>query len=139
VKPVLQSLVLADHVYVDALTGKKVIAGTFSALRSPQFPRAFGRVTHAYISLTEVEAGRVPLELRYVDLSNDQILLRCDLEVPSPGPLETVDFVAEIPPFPMPHPGTYAFELLWNSDIVGSLRITVTQQEQEADETEEEN
>ncbi|MBN1395188.1 MAG: hypothetical protein JW959_09205 [Pirellulales bacterium] len=29
-KPVLQALVLADHVYQDKITGKKIIAGTFN-------------------------------------------------------------------------------------------------------------
>ena len=31
-KPLLQALILADHVYQDAQTGKKVIAGTFNQL-----------------------------------------------------------------------------------------------------------
>ena len=31
-KPVLQALVLADHVYQDKTTGKMVIAGTFNRL-----------------------------------------------------------------------------------------------------------
>lgn len=44
-KPVLQALVLADHVYQDKITGKKIIAGTFnrvcfSRMRRPAPPAA---------------------------------------------------------------------------------------------------
>src|SRR5205823_13708053 len=31
-KPVLQSLILADHVYEDKLTGKRIIAGVFNRI-----------------------------------------------------------------------------------------------------------
>src|SRR5947199_3546813 len=33
-KPVLQSLILADHVYEDKLTGKRIIAGVFNRIIS---------------------------------------------------------------------------------------------------------
>lgn len=134
-KPVLQALVLADHVYVDVYSGKKVIAGTFSALFSDRFPCVLGRPTHAYISMTEAEVGLVALELRYVDLSNDQVLMKTDIEVKSQGPLSTVDFISEVPPIPMPHDGAYAFELLWNNELVGSLRVTVNKVPKAPEET----
>lgn len=124
-KPVLQALVLADQVYVDALSGKKVIAGTFSTLWSEKFPWVFSRTTYAFISLTEVDQGEVTLQLRYVDLSNNQVLMKCEFGVKSPGPLTTVELVTEVPSFPMPHEGAYAFELLWQDEIIGSLRISV--------------
>lgn len=126
-KPVLQALVLADHVYVDAVSGKKVIAGTFSGLYSAKFPWVLSRPTFAYISLTEAQQGTLSLELRYVNLTNDQVLMRSRFEVESEGPLSTVELISEVPPFPMPHPGAYAFELLWNDELVGSLRMNVDQ------------
>ena len=63
-KPVLQALVLADHVYVDAETGKKIIAGTFNELHAAEFPTQFAHVTFAYLCLTDLrgEAELEPVE-----------------------------------------------------------------------------
>ncbi|HVJ82757.1 MAG TPA: hypothetical protein VNC50_16935 [Planctomycetia bacterium] len=137
IRPVLQALVLADHIYVDAKSGKKIIAGTFNHLAAPSFPSVFGRTTFAFISLTEVH-GTVPITLRYVDLQNGETLLELrNLEMEAPNdPLATVEMVVEIPRFPMPHEGAFAFEVYSNEEPIGSLRIYVTPAEEES-ETEE--
>lgn len=122
--PVLQALVLADHVYDDRQTRKKVIAGTFNQLWSKQFPDRFSRTTFAFISLTDVR-GEQKLMLRYVDLADNAVLMETHFAVRSGDPLESVEIVIEIPPFPMPHPGAYAFEVLAGSEPLGSLRMTV--------------
>jgi len=126
-KPVLQALILADQIYVDRTTGKKVIAGTFHRLWSSHFPVNFERATWAYISLTEVvDVARV--SLAYVDLSNHQVLMKTPhVELKSSSPLQTVDFVCPVPPFPMLHAGVYAFEAYVDDELLGSLRITVNQ------------
>ena len=36
--PIVQAILLADHVYQDRETGKYVIAGTFNQLRGQAFP-----------------------------------------------------------------------------------------------------
>jgi hypothetical protein len=77
----------------------------------------------AYISLTEIH-GTVPLELRYVDLSDNAVMLRVELPVKSNSPLDTVEVVVQLPVLPMPHPGTYALELLSNEEPLGAHRIT---------------
>jgi hypothetical protein len=127
VRPILQALVLADHIYIDAKTGKKIIAGTFNHLSSPEFPSFFGRSTFAFLSLTDVHAD-VPITLRYVDLSTNETLLELrDLKMESPGdPLATVEMVIELPRFPMPHPGIFAFEVFAYDEPVGALRVHVT-------------
>lgn len=126
IRPVLQALVLADHVYIDANTGKKVIAGTFNHLTAQEFPTTFGRNKFAFISLTDVH-GKVPVSLRYVDLSTNEPLFEMkDLEVESSDPLETVEMVVEVPSLPMPHEGAFAFEIHAAGEIVGSLRIFVS-------------
>ncbi|MDA0836111.1 MAG: hypothetical protein O3A29_22800 [Planctomycetota bacterium] len=123
--PVLQALVLADQIYVDRETGKKVIAGTFNALISAKFPSQFERKTWAYICLTEV-SGKTDIVLRYVDLDDNSVLLESpSMEVNAASPLHSVEVITEIPPFPMPKPGTYAFEVYTGDDLLGSLRVTV--------------
>ena len=131
-KPVLQALVLADHIYVDKDTGKKIIAGTFHELIGrASFPTNLGFVTNAFISLTNF-SGKRTIKLRYVDLAESKILLETsDIEISCDDPLRTVDCVVQIPPFPMPHPGAYAFEVDCNGEIVGALRITVMEMPKE--------
>ncbi|MGO8690295.1 MAG: hypothetical protein ACLQLG_11730 [Thermoguttaceae bacterium] len=147
-KPVLQALVLADHVYQDKFTGKMVIAGTFNRVvfvrrkvepgaPPPAAPPALpdgSRVLQphevsragspfAYVSLTEVH-GTIPLELRYVDLSDNVVLLRSEFSVRSDSPLETVEVMVQLPPLPTMHPGVFALELLSGTELLGSHRVT---------------
>jgi hypothetical protein len=170
-KPVLQALVLAEHVYQDRTTGKMIIAGTFNRLfihrrETPPAPqqdasvdvglgiptenpaqakpvpggaqppesfhkldfRAVSRVGSpwAYVSLTEIR-GSVPLELRYVDLRDNIIMLRAEFTAAAGNPLETKEMIVPLPVLPAPHPGTYALELLSNEEPLGSLRVYVTE------------
>jgi hypothetical protein len=141
VRPILQALVLADHVYIDAKTGKKIIAGTFNHLAAPNFPSAFGRTTYAFISMTEVH-GTTPVTLRYTDLSTSETLLEIrDLPMEAPNdPLATVEMVVELPRFPMPHEGIFAFEVYAHDEPIGSLRIQVSKSdEDEVSDAEEED
>ena len=100
--PVLQAIVLCDGVYTDARTGKKVIAGTFNTLWGHEFPTVFARPTYVYLCLTEVHTETV-VQLRYVDLDKDDVLLGLDgLEISASSPLEAVELSVEVPPLPMP-------------------------------------
>jgi hypothetical protein len=148
-KPMLQALVLADHIYQDKATGKMVVAGTFNRLNvftgqpaqpaqpaapKPDPPEGRRKLGYrdickvgspwAYISLTELH-GTVPLQLCYVDLSNNAVLVRVELSVKSASPLDTVEVAVQLPVLPTPHAGTYALELLSGSEPVGSHRVTV--------------
>lgn len=131
IKPVLQALLLAEHVYADRETGKKVICGTFNRIdfhpeqapRAEQSRREHQPQRHAvssrevsqagfptiFISLTNLH-GRVSLELRYVDLKTQQVLLSTQLrEVECADPLRTIDVIVPMPIPPIPHEGVYAF------------------------------
>jgi hypothetical protein len=124
--PVLQALVLADQIYVDKLTGKKVIAGTFNTLWAPEFPAQFPRETWAYICMTEVR-GRLSVVLKYVDLLDNSVLMETNaITVDSGGdPLASVELAVVVPGFPMPRAGTYAFELYSGDRLLGALRVRV--------------
>jgi len=129
IKPTLQALVLADQIYQDATTGKKVIAGTFNALWTKELPTRFGRETWAYVSLTNL-LGEAEVQLRYVDLTNNSVLMETNkISVSSDDRLRTVEMVLPIPRFPMPHAGVFAFEVYAGGDLIGSHRIMVGQVE----------
>jgi len=130
--PILQSIVLADYIYTDAQTGKKVIAGTFNAMRPQQIPSTFNRSTYAYICLTDIK-GNCDIEMKYVDLETGEPLIALEgVRVASESPLDSVEIVVEVPPFPIPHPGVYTFEVHGDHVLLGALRITVMPNEEPA-------
>ena len=133
-KPVLQALVLADHVYVDAQTGKKVIAGTFNELRAAEFPTHFAHVTFAYLCLTDLR-GETTLDLRYVELSSGEVLMQlADVPVATDSPLDSTELILEVPEFPMPHPGSFALEVHCAGALLGFLRIGIRAADEDYDE-----
>ena len=185
-KPVLQALLLADHVYQDKDTGKKIIAGTFNSLsisktKAPPKDAEQGAVGRgagdggqeaggggpqqnlagpqqnlggpqqnlggpqqnrprqlstaeisrlgnptAFVSLTDVH-GTTDLELRYVDLADQNVLMMLKFRVFSDDPLKTVEAILPVPPLPTPHPGVYALELVCKEEPLGSLRIAAVE------------
>lgn len=155
-KPILQSLILADHIYEDKLTGKRVIAGIFNrivrgkrvmkpapgaeeggaggtggapqqrVLEIPPTGLQSGS-PFAYISLTEVR-GPTPFTLQLVNLEDDMALFKSELKVDCPNPLYTIELTVPLPPIAPPKAGIYALEVLHNNEILGSLRIVVEDQ-----------
>jgi hypothetical protein len=147
VKPILQALLVADHVYIDAVTGKKVVAGIFHRLSltkaAPPHPEAEGSKLRikiplgghrasspfCYISLTELR-GEQPFSLRYVHLDQDKVVFHFEFTVSSKDPLQTQEIVLPLPTLPVDPSGTYALELLWNQEPLGSHRINVDHREE---------
>jgi hypothetical protein len=146
VKPILQALLLADHVYQDRATGKTVVAGVFDRLwikrATPTPTEATGekpgaRVIpvqdvqqagspYAYINLREVRAG-TSIELRFVGLESNEVFYRSNpIPIPCDDPLKGVELVIPVPRLPM-DPGTYAFEVLCEDELIGSHRIVVSE------------
>jgi hypothetical protein len=144
VKPILQALLLADHVYQDRQTGKTVVAGVFDALwikrSTPTGPtgeepgaRAIpvqdvqrAGSPYAYINLREVRAG-TSVELRFVSLESNEVFFRSNpIPIPCEDPLRRVEIVVPVPQ--LPHvPGTYAFEVLCEDELIGSHRVVVSE------------
>jgi hypothetical protein len=140
VKPVLQALLLADHIYRDT-TGKHIIAGTFNKF---VFAKGGGKPKtvdiggeekqlipggmqtgspYVYISLTEIR-GKVQCVLRYVNLEQDKALLQTHFSIECPDPLNTVELVLPMPM--LPHvAGVHALELLCDDEPIGSHRVIV--------------
>ena len=95
-KPILQALLIADHVYEDRTTGKKIIAGVFNPVRTKtskvsvvvdEAGRQQATVVdptqagspYAYLSLTEIH-GSQRLQLRFVSLADHGLLVSADIE-----------------------------------------------------------
>ena len=151
-KPILQALVLADHIYQDKRSGKMVIAGTFNDVtiyrnelktytrEEPTEPGGTSRkhqVTEyppdhvgddgspwVYMCLTGIH-NSVDLELRFVNLINNRVLLQADLKVQCDDPVRSVEVGIRLPTrLPTPHEGVYALELLYEEELLGSWRIS---------------
>lgn len=130
--PVLQALVLADHIYTDE-SGKRIICGTFSQIRCGQFPTKFNRPTWAYILLAEV-IGRPVLQLRFVMLKNNRILMQSPkMTIGASSPLISLDIAIEIPNLPLPSPGIYGVECVVDDALIGCARLQVGKQTQTQD------
>ena len=124
VTPVVQSFILAEHVYQEAQTGKKVIAGTFQNITTLTFPVVLPKA-FIYLALTNAR-GKLNLQVRVVDLTDDSVLLKSDVvkgEVPDP--LLTAEMVMELPGLQFRHPGQYAVEAYCNEQRIAGLRINV--------------
>src|SRR3972149_5881459 len=123
--PVLQALVLADHIYTDHPSGKRVICGTFSKIFSLGFPAVTSFSAFVFILLVDV-VGEVVLQLRFVSLDDNQILLESKpIRIESKDPLTPLDVVVQIPPFPLPKAGIYSFECWTDDSMIGSVRLQV--------------
>jgi hypothetical protein len=137
----LQALVVADHVYQDQQTGKKVICGTFNTFRfsrklpvnelqapdgTKQTVIAGGGQSgspYAYVNLTDVCDG-TKLRLQFVNLNKNVVLFGTELTIGNTNRLATIELVFPLPRLPIQEAGAYALELLCDGDLVGSYRIT---------------
>lgn len=139
-KPILQAMLIADNVYCDKHTGKKVIAGIFNRLtihrhqeiapgneaatRQPIKIRQDAGSPTLYINLAEVR-GHVPLTLRLVDLRDNSVLFEAESVIHNENPLQNTEIILRLPRLPCNRAGVHALELLSQGEPIGSLRIQV--------------
>lgn len=146
--PLLQAILVADHIYHDKGTGKYVVCGIFNVLYfKPQKP-ADGedqedaepestdegftqRTLHdlvaagspfVYMNMTEVQ-GEKSFQLRYVDLSDNQVMFETAFRIKCDDPLQNVEIGLPLPRLPRPHEGVFALELLCDGQLLGSHRV----------------
>lgn len=145
-KPVLQALVLAERVYSDGASGKKIIAGTFNRLvigrvkRVVEHPDGTQRpVLHGgidpgcpwiYISLTDVVDG-TELTFQMVDVTRNEPIFETSAKITEEDRLATVEIVLPLPRISefVTRPGTLSFDVLWHGEILGSHRLRVEEAE----------
>jgi hypothetical protein len=144
-KPVLQAMVLADHVYQDRATGKHVICGTFTAILFSPFKAAQNegesrvQVTaeqvqrtgspYLYLALVGVH-GTVPLALKFVDLSDARVLFEAQVVITATDPVGVVEYIIPLPILPARQEGNYSLDLLHDDEILGSWRVSVRRVEE---------
>jgi len=142
VKPILQALVIAEHVY-ETKDGKKIITGTFNRVRfgriaTPEVEQPDGTKRrlipggvhsgspYAYISLTDVCEG-TELNLQFVSLSENRVLFETGVTLHGTDRLATIEIVAPLPRLQIKQAGVYAFEVVCEGEIIGSHRIIAEQ------------
>ena len=134
-KPKVQAILLADHVYKDEFTGKYIVSGIHNTyLLNPNakpdrvpddgsaaIPMDMHRAgaPYAYVNLTEFN-GKFDFELRYLSLTKDQVLARLPFQMASYDPLKTIEFGAAVPSVPKVV-DTIALELLCDGEVIGSI------------------
>lgn len=127
-KPILKALLLADHVYEDSATGKKIIAGTINTVvvSERELP------AYVYISLTEIH-GTARLRLEYADLSDRKTLREFDIDITGSEPLDIIELAVPLTPLPVPHDGSYVLELFAREgnklEPLGSHRVQAIESE----------
>lgn len=144
-KPVLQALILAERIYEDRSSGRKIIAGTITELGLIPLAHTKGETAavslpdgttknirlirggiagspSVYISLTGVFDGTI-LGLQFVSLSKNKVLFGTDITLKCEDRLETIELALSLPELNLPGPGIYAFEVICEGEIIGSARI----------------
>lgn len=143
-KPVLQSLLLADHVYSDQATGKKIIAGVFNRVQRMKAPPkppegeaprpvpipagGLASTPFVYMAITELH-GKCDFILELTDLAENVGMFKVGFTVDCKDPLQTVEVHFPIPALALPHAGVYSLGLLWKDELLGALRILAADME----------
>ena len=119
----VNALLLADHIYRDAGTGKFVIAGTFHDMHVERCPTTFGRSVGLFVSLSEVER-ELQLGVEVLAPEHEVVLTRAPVSVPGG---DTLDLGLELPPLPLPRPGRYVVRLTGDGAPLSELALTVSE------------
>ena len=142
-KPVLQALLLAEHVYEDKRTGSKIICGTLNRLMRSSKPHIESSTdsdgkevknargggvgcVHVYIGLTDVVDG-TKISLQLVDTQDNEVLMCQNIVFEKANRLDLAEVVAVLPPVSLFAAGrnNLSMDVVWNDEILGAHRLTV--------------
>lgn len=127
-RPVIQAVLLADRVRIDPRTGKQDVVGVFAKIAAARFPTSLGRETFMFLSITNI-TGPVRVWLRYRSLEDGVVLMESEAatagSIAAASPTETVSIVLRLGVLPIPHPGVYVHEVLYDGVVIGSYRVSV--------------
>jgi hypothetical protein len=119
----VNALLLADHIYRDAGTGKFVIAGTFHDMHVERCPTTFGRSVGLFVSLSGVER-ELQLGVEVLGPEREVLLTRAPVRVPGG---DALDLGLELPPLPLPRPGRYVVRVTGDGVPLSELELTVSE------------
>jgi hypothetical protein len=124
--PIVQSMILADYVHVDSMSGKKYILGTHNGFFSTQFP-----AKHAFSVFMSITGGhgQTMLRLRIVDV-DEAIGSIYETASPfnMPDPTRNYDITFSTVAL-FPAPGDYRIQLYSGNDLLRELRLHVGQRQ----------
>lgn len=121
--PTLQSVWLVDSADRDPTTGKVNVLGMFDCIDVPAGSEYAAGAT-LFFAVRGVH-GRADLDLLYVDLATDEVLVERAVRVDG-DPLDATDVTVRMSRIPTPHAGEFAWELQCDGEPLGSCRVRVT-------------
>ncbi len=125
VKPSLQALWLVDKVERAPDTGKVNVTGMFNAINVEEPSREFTAPAFLFFALRGVH-GPITLSFRFVDLEDQSVLIDRSLPLTHDDPLTPLDVILPLRHMPVPHAGVYVWELVWENEVIDSLRLTAS-------------
>lgn len=124
-KPILLAIWLAEEVVDDAQTGRLTAHGLFNQIAIAPDAVQYEVPFTVFFSVSDVRS-RCRCVLRLLDLSSlDDVYLR-DVILEPVSAAEVLDIFIRVSQLPIPHPGSYAWELLMGDDVLGATRMIVT-------------
>jgi hypothetical protein len=123
IKPIVLSIILADHYYRDAHTGKGVIAGTFNSVNFRKFPIQFNFAV--FIALTDIAtSGKLQMIIR--EETNNKTLSLPPWKIKAPQDRQTiVEIGGNIQAIPFHTPGAYEVVVFWDDMEIASRRLKI--------------
>ena len=121
-KPIVLAMVICDHYYRDAHTGKSILTGTFNSINCVQFPSKHGNCA-VYIALSDVATdGAVQLTFKKEDGDFNMKLPPWQVRRPE-NRRDVVEIGGNINGLPLPEEGYYEFLVSWNGLEISSRRL----------------
>ena len=121
-KPIVLAMVICDHYYRDAHTGKSILTGTFNSINCVQFPSKHGNCA-VYIALSDVAIdGSLQLTFKKEDSDFNMTLPPWQVRRPE-NRRDVVEIGGNINGLPLPEEGYYEFIVLWNGLEISSRRL----------------
>lgn len=121
-KPIVLAMIICDHYYRDAHTGKSILTGTFNSINSSSFPSKHGNCA-VYIALTDVaKNGTLQLTFRKEGGGFSMDLPPWDVKCPD-NRRAVVEIGGNINGLPLPEDGYYEFAVSWDKTEIFSRRL----------------
>lgn len=121
-KPIILAMVICDHYYRDAHTGKSILTGTFSSINCAQFPSKHGNCA-VYIAMSDVATDGI-VQLTFKKENGDFSMKLPPWQVKCPENRRTVvEIGGNINGLPLPEEGYYEFIVSWNDAEVSHRRL----------------
>jgi hypothetical protein len=121
--PIVQSMILADHVHRDPSNGKYFILGTFNHLGSTKFPTAQIPLC-LFMAITDAH-GPTMLRIRIIDVDDDRVPIHDSvhpIDLPDPNRVYEMTFNVAVA---FPAPGDYRIQLFGGGEFLRELRLRV--------------